>query len=109
MQNRYKELKSFLAWTEERDLLRPEQVTRSILESYQRWIWSYRKKNGRPLGISTQRGRLGAADVSRHQAELERQSRRLGVAERIGCDVERGEDRERRRRAEDVVDDELRH
>ena len=60
VQNRYKELKVFLAWTEERDLLEPEQITRSILESYQRWTWAYRKKNGRPLGISTQRGRLGA-------------------------------------------------
>jgi integrase/recombinase XerD len=58
--SRYAELKPFLAWTEERDLLHPEQVTRSILESYQRWTWSYRKKNGRPLGISSQRGRLGA-------------------------------------------------
>lgn len=60
VRNRYKELKVFLAWTEERDLLHPEQITRSILESYQRWVWAYRKKNGRPLGISTQRGRLGA-------------------------------------------------
>jgi integrase/recombinase XerD len=30
-----------------------------ILESYQRWLWSYRKKNGKPLGITTQRARLG--------------------------------------------------
>ena len=57
---RSKELKPFLCWVEERDLLQPDQITRSILESYQRWTWAYRKKNGRPLGISTQRGRLGA-------------------------------------------------
>jgi len=54
------ELKPFLIWTEERSLFHPGQITRTILESYQRYLWSYRKKNGRPLGISTQRGRLGA-------------------------------------------------
>lgn len=52
------ELKPFLVWAEERDLLYPSQVTRTILEGYQRWLWSYRKKNGKPLGIGTQRGRL---------------------------------------------------
>jgi len=57
---RSKELKPFLCWVEERDLFHPEQITRSILESYQRAVWAYRKKNGKPLGISTQRGRLGA-------------------------------------------------
>jgi integrase/recombinase XerD len=58
--NRYNELKPFLSWAEERDLLEPERITRTILESYQRWLWGYRKKNGKPLGISTQRGYLGA-------------------------------------------------
>ncbi|PIY20986.1 MAG: recombinase XerD [Deltaproteobacteria bacterium CG_4_10_14_3_um_filter_60_8] len=58
--SRAKELKPFLAWCEERDLLDALLITRSILESYQRWLWAYRKKNGRPLGISTQRGHLGA-------------------------------------------------
>ena len=53
-------LRPFLLWTQERDLIRPDQVTRSILESYQRWLWRYRKKNGQPLGISTQLTRLGA-------------------------------------------------
>ena len=48
----------FLQWTEDRDLRRPEQVTRSILESFQRHLWNYRKPNGKPLGITTQRGYL---------------------------------------------------
>jgi len=56
---RWAELKPFLAWSEERGLFDPEQITRSILESYQRYLWRYRKKNGKPLGTSTQRGRLG--------------------------------------------------
>ena len=57
---RSKELKQFLRWTEERSLYRPEQITRSILESFQRHLWNYRKKDGRPLGVSTQISYLGA-------------------------------------------------
>lgn len=59
VESRHNELKPFLAWTEERGLLHPDQITRTILESYQRWLWTYRKKNGKPLGITTQRARLG--------------------------------------------------
>ncbi len=57
--SRGKDLKPFLCWCEERDLGDPRLITRPILESYQRWLWAYRKKNGRPLGISTQRSHLG--------------------------------------------------
>jgi integrase/recombinase XerD len=53
-------LRTFLRWAEERDLRRPDQVTKPILESYQRWLYRYRKANGKPLGVTTQRGRLGA-------------------------------------------------
>ena len=59
VESRYCELKPFLAWSEERGLFQAGQITRTILESYQRWLWSYRKKNGKPLGITTQRARLG--------------------------------------------------
>jgi integrase/recombinase XerD len=52
------ELRPFLVWAEERDLLYPAQITRTILESYQRALWAYRKKNGKPLGINSQRARL---------------------------------------------------
>ncbi|MCB1133313.1 MAG: site-specific integrase, partial [Verrucomicrobiae bacterium] len=52
-------LKVFLLWTGERDLTNPAAITKPILESYQRHLWRWRKKNGKPLGISTQRGRLG--------------------------------------------------
>lgn len=61
--SRRNDLLPFLRWTEERGLFNPEQITRTILESYQRWLWHYRKKNGKPLGISTQRARLGALKV----------------------------------------------
>lgn len=54
------ELRLFLQWAQERTLTRPEQITRSILEAYQRHLFHYRKKNGKPLSITTQRGRLNA-------------------------------------------------
>ena len=60
VESRYCELKPFLQWAEDRGLLQANQITRTILESYQRWLWTYRKKNGKPLGITTQRARLGA-------------------------------------------------
>lgn len=52
-------LKVFLLWALDRDLTNPDQITKPILESHQRYLWRYRKKNGKPLGISTQRSRLG--------------------------------------------------
>jgi integrase/recombinase XerD len=53
-------LKTFLGWAAERDLDRAEQIKKPMLESYQRWLYRYRKPNGEPLGITTQRARLGA-------------------------------------------------
>jgi integrase/recombinase XerD len=58
VQSRAYELKVFLCWSEERSLTLPAQITRSILESYQRFLWNYRKKNGNPLGLTTQSSRL---------------------------------------------------
>lgn len=53
-------LRLFLVWCQERGLLHPEQITRSILESYQRHLHYYRKKNGKRLSVRTQRDRLGS-------------------------------------------------
>jgi integrase/recombinase XerD len=52
-------LKVFLLWAHERGLHDPAGITKLMLESYQRHLWRHRKANGKPLGISTQRGRLG--------------------------------------------------
>jgi integrase/recombinase XerD len=52
-------LKFFLLWAGERDLTDPAAITKPILESHQRHLWRWRKQNGKPLGISTQRSRLG--------------------------------------------------
>jgi integrase/recombinase XerD len=52
-------LKVFLAWAAERDLKHAAQVTRPILEAYQRALWRSTKANGQRVGWSTQRTRLG--------------------------------------------------
>lgn len=61
--SKWRELKPFLWWAEERSIKKPHEITRAMLESYQRWLWSYRKKNGQPLGSTTQRGRLGSVKL----------------------------------------------
>lgn len=53
-------VKYFLRWAQERDMVRPHQVTHTGLQGYQRWLWRYRKANGKPLSVSSQRSRLGA-------------------------------------------------
>ena len=50
----------FLVWCRERELIRADAVTLPILESYLRHLHRYRKKNGKPLGASSQRSRIGA-------------------------------------------------
>ncbi len=56
---RRRSVAGFLRWAEERDLRFAQQITRSILESYQRHLYHYRKKNGQPLSVTTQRQQLG--------------------------------------------------
>jgi len=34
-------------------------ITKPHLESFQRWLYRYRKADGKPLGVTTQRARLG--------------------------------------------------
>jgi len=50
----------FLQWCQERELKRPETITKPILESYQRHLWNHRKKDSKPLSAGTQIGRLTA-------------------------------------------------
>lgn len=58
IEGRRDSIKVFLNWCAERDLSRASQITRPILEAYQRWLWKYRKADGKPLGWSTQRQRV---------------------------------------------------
>ena len=53
------DLKMFFTWAADRDVTRAGQVTRPILEAYQRWLWRHEKPNGQRLGWSTQRAKLG--------------------------------------------------
>lgn len=46
----------FIAWCDERGLNRPQDITRPILERYQRHVYHYRKHNGQPLTVSAQLG-----------------------------------------------------
>ena len=103
LEGRRDALKVFLAWAAERDLTRAGQVTRPILESYQRWLWRCLKANGQRLGWSTQRNRLGTLkdffrwvtrqDVILHnpasEVELPRMEKRLPQAVLTLPEVER--------------------
>lgn len=48
-------LNAFLTWAADRGVARPGDVTKPILERYQRWLFQYRKANGDPLSFSTQK------------------------------------------------------
>ncbi|MGH8019860.1 MAG: site-specific tyrosine recombinase XerC [Opitutaceae bacterium] len=51
-------LREFQKWADERGLTRPVEVTKPILERYQRFLFHYRKKNGQPLSFRSQHGAL---------------------------------------------------
>ncbi|MBT8067911.1 MAG: site-specific tyrosine recombinase XerC [Gammaproteobacteria bacterium] len=51
-------LSRFILWCDERDLHRPQDITRPILERYRRYLYHYRKANGEPLSFATQQQRL---------------------------------------------------
>ena len=58
---RRKMLGYFTEWAAQRGILRPAEVTKPILERYQRHLHHYRKPgSGRPLSLRTQSGRLSA-------------------------------------------------
>ena len=59
LEGRRDALKMFLGWAAERDLKQAGQITRPILENFQRCLWRHQKPNGQRLGWSTQRNRLG--------------------------------------------------
>ncbi|WP_181179526.1 site-specific tyrosine recombinase XerC [Methylibium rhizosphaerae] len=51
-------IREFIGWADERGVTHPQQVTRPVLERYQRWLYHYRKKDGAPLSVSSQRCKL---------------------------------------------------
>ena len=56
--NRTFHLVAFIRWCHERGLAEPLEVTRPVLERYQRYLFHYRKKNGDPMSFRTQHSRL---------------------------------------------------
>jgi len=51
-------IEQFIRWSGERGLTEPVEITRPILEHYQRYLFHYRQKNGRPLTFTSQNSRL---------------------------------------------------
>ena len=51
-------LRLFLRWAADRGIERLEEVTVPVLERYQRFLYHYRKSDGRPLSFRTQRDRV---------------------------------------------------
>lgn len=56
-------LRYFITWCDERGLGRPQDITRPILERYQRYLFLYRKTDGQPLTGRTQYSRIAALRV----------------------------------------------
>jgi integrase/recombinase XerD len=53
-------LKYFIVWATARGIAKPEDVTRTDVECYQRWLYYYRQRTGGPLSVWSQHGRLVA-------------------------------------------------
>ena len=51
-------IEMFLGWCREHGLAEPFEITRPVLERYQRYLFYYRKKNGEPLSFASQHVRL---------------------------------------------------
>lgn len=58
VESRAHHLREFVKWAAERSLARPSEVTKPILERYQRHLYHHRKKNGQPLSFRSQHGCL---------------------------------------------------
>jgi integrase/recombinase XerD len=50
----------FVKWCQERSVVRPSEVTKPIVDRYQRWMYHYRSKSDKPLSFTSQHGRLQA-------------------------------------------------
>ena len=58
VENREACLGYFVAWCLERGLTQPKEITKPILERYQRSLYHWRKRNGEPLSFRAQHTRL---------------------------------------------------
>jgi integrase/recombinase XerD len=60
---RHVHMEMFLSWCRRSRITAPTQVTRTSLESYQRYLFHYRKKEGQPLAVASQHARLAQLKV----------------------------------------------
>jgi integrase/recombinase XerD len=51
-------IRQFIQWCRERGIADPLEVTRPVLERYQRYLFLYRKKSGEPMSFRSQHSRL---------------------------------------------------
>ena len=51
-------LRRFIVWCEERGLSQPADITKAVLERYQRHLYYYRKSDGQPLSLGSQSAAL---------------------------------------------------
>lgn len=58
VKHREQHLRDFIAWCDERGLSHPQEITRPILERYQRYLHLYRKSDGQTLSGRSQHMRL---------------------------------------------------
>jgi integrase/recombinase XerD len=58
LETRENYLHAFIRWCADRNLTRPTEVTKPMLERYQRYLFHFRRENGRPLTFQTQHKRL---------------------------------------------------
>jgi integrase/recombinase XerD len=56
-------MEMFLKWSRRIRATSPTQITRTSLESYQRYLFQYRKKDGQPLAVASQHSRLAPLKV----------------------------------------------
>jgi len=56
-------MEMFLKWCRKSQVSAPAQITRAALESYQRYLFQYRKKDGQPLAVASQHSRLAPLKV----------------------------------------------
>jgi integrase/recombinase XerD len=58
IKNRLVHIGFFVAWLKTREIAAPRQITRLVLEDYQRHLFQYRKRNGDPLSFRSQHAYL---------------------------------------------------
>lgn len=55
-----KSMRYLVAWAADRAITRPSEVTKLVLERYQAHLYHYRKSDGNPLTLTSQRNRIAA-------------------------------------------------